>query len=269
MIADPSHRSLATMVSMAKQDETSLYPPVKGFLEEAGFEVKGEVRGCDVVGVRGEDVVVAELKLRMSLSLVLQGVDRLKMTDLVYLAIAGPRKADMGRWSETVALCRRLGLGLLVVHLRAPGGPRVDVVADPEPYKPRQVKARRDRLLGEFRHRSGDHNPGGANRRKLVTAYREQALLLAAELRSCGPSGPAGLRKATGCEKAGPILRDNYYGWFIREERGIYALTPAGEEALTAYSEVLVGMPSGPAAATSREGKADLPKRARAGYHPR
>jgi hypothetical protein len=30
--------------------ETSLYPAVKRFLEAAGFEVKGEVKGCDIVG---------------------------------------------------------------------------------------------------------------------------------------------------------------------------------------------------------------------------
>lgn len=30
--------------------ETSLYQPVKAFLEGAGYTVKGEVGGCDVVG---------------------------------------------------------------------------------------------------------------------------------------------------------------------------------------------------------------------------
>lgn len=46
--------------------ESSLYLPVKHFLEKLGFEVKGEVRGCDVVGLReGEPpaVVIGELKL--------------------------------------------------------------------------------------------------------------------------------------------------------------------------------------------------------------
>jgi hypothetical protein len=31
--------------------ETALYPTVKGFLEAAGFAVKGEVCGCDIVAV--------------------------------------------------------------------------------------------------------------------------------------------------------------------------------------------------------------------------
>ena len=35
--------------------ETSLYPAVKRFLETAGFCVKGEVNGCDVVAVEDGD----------------------------------------------------------------------------------------------------------------------------------------------------------------------------------------------------------------------
>jgi hypothetical protein len=57
--------------------ETSLYTPVKRFLESRGFEVKGEICGCDVVALRdGEPpiVVVGELKLGFNLDLVLQGV---------------------------------------------------------------------------------------------------------------------------------------------------------------------------------------------------
>ena len=32
--------------------ETSLYPAVKRFLERAGYCVKGEIDGCDVVAVQ-------------------------------------------------------------------------------------------------------------------------------------------------------------------------------------------------------------------------
>ncbi len=251
---------------MPKRSETSLYGPVKAFLELQGFEVKGEVQGCDLVAVRGPDVagnalagtseaagcsdtetelVVVELKLAMSLALVLQGIDRLKLTDLVYLAIPGPKRSQLRRWPETVQLCRRLGLGLLVVHLRARGGPRVEVVADPEPYKPRQIKRRRERLLGEFARRAGDHNVGGS-RGGIVTAYRQDALRLAAALHACGSMRVVALRKATACERAGAILRANYYGWFAREDRGVYGLTPAGEGALVTFAAVVRGVDTTP-----------------------
>ena len=46
--------------------ETDLYLPLKAFMEGAGYSVKGEVNGCDLVGVReGEPalLVVCEMKL--------------------------------------------------------------------------------------------------------------------------------------------------------------------------------------------------------------
>jgi hypothetical protein len=38
--------------------ETSLYRPVKAFLEGLGFVVKGEVRDCDLVALKGDDLPV-------------------------------------------------------------------------------------------------------------------------------------------------------------------------------------------------------------------
>src|SRR3546814_11729028 len=62
--------------------------------------------------------VIVELKRRFSLALLLQGVDRLAMSERVYLAFAAPdRAAGWRRDSRAILkLCRRLGLGLLRVH---------------------------------------------------------------------------------------------------------------------------------------------------------
>ena len=52
--------------------ETTLYAPVKRYLEAHGFTVKGEVCGCDLVALRGGEppiVVIGELKLAFSLEL--------------------------------------------------------------------------------------------------------------------------------------------------------------------------------------------------------
>ena len=70
--------------------ETSLYFPVKRFLEGLGFEVKGEVCGCDLVALdRGTPaaLVIGELKLSFTLELVLQAVDRSVACDEVWLAV--------------------------------------------------------------------------------------------------------------------------------------------------------------------------------------
>src|SRR5258707_14572128 len=97
--------------------EVDLYEPVKAYLTAQGYVVRGEVRGCDLVARRGDEKpVIVELKLRFNLALVLQGIERLALTDLVYLAV--PRR--IGKRRETVSpddrivrkLCRMLGLGL-------------------------------------------------------------------------------------------------------------------------------------------------------------
>ena len=71
--------------------ETSLYAPVKRYLEKRGFTVKGEVCGCDLVALRGNEpplVVIGELKLSFSLELLLQAVDRTAACDEVWLAVS-------------------------------------------------------------------------------------------------------------------------------------------------------------------------------------
>ena len=78
-----------------REPETSLYDAVKAFLERLGFEVKGEVCGCDIVGVRADEppvVVITELKMTLTLELVLQGVVRLRAADEVWLAVLGTRR---------------------------------------------------------------------------------------------------------------------------------------------------------------------------------
>ena len=97
--------------------ESDLYAPVKRFLERQGYVVKGEIGACDVVAVRGEEPpVIVELKRAFGIELLLQGVNRQSVTDVVYLAIPKPKR---DRTAGAAQLCRRLGLGLLVVAPRS------------------------------------------------------------------------------------------------------------------------------------------------------
>ncbi|MFZ5817054.1 MAG: DUF2161 domain-containing phosphodiesterase [Bacillota bacterium] len=224
---------------MAARRESDLYTPIKEFLQQQGYTVRGEVNGCDLVGVRGEDLVIVELKVAFNLALLLQGVQRQAVTDAVYLAVEAPRKTRSGpRWSEIRGLCRRLGLGLIFIHFTGKA-PTVEVLCDPEPYIPRKQPKMRGRLLKEFQRRSGDHNTGGTSRRPVVTAYREEALRTAAYLAEHGPSQPRTIRKETGAERSATILQDNVYGWFERIERGVYQITPKGKQALAQYADVV------------------------------
>ncbi|MBN9061235.1 MAG: hypothetical protein BGP06_05540 [Rhizobiales bacterium 65-9] len=215
--------------------ETDLYAPVKRFLEAQGYCVKAEIRDCDLVAIRGEEPpVVVELKRAFSLKLVLQGVDRQSLTDAVYLAIGLPRRHD----PDIHKLCRRLGLGLLTVS-----GDHVEAALDPAPYQPRKNGKRQGMLLKEFAHRVGDPNLGGsARRRPLMTAYRQDALRCIRFLDRTGPSRPALIRTEAGVARAGAMLRDDVYGWFIRVERGVYDLSPKGRAALADFAQALAAL---------------------------
>ncbi|HWI51142.1 MAG TPA: DUF2161 family putative PD-(D/E)XK-type phosphodiesterase [Symbiobacteriaceae bacterium] len=225
---------------MSGRKEADLYAPVKRFLEELGFDVKGEVNGCDLAAVRGDDLVLVELKVAFNLPLLLQGVERQRLSDTVYLAVEVPASRRAApRWAEIQRLCRRLDLGLLTVSFAAHREPRVEVICEPGPYQPRRAVKERVSLLREFHKRTGDHNVGGVTRRPIVTAYRESALLVADHIRRYGSAKPSEIKAATGCERAAAILQQNVYGWFEREQPGLYRVTPDGEKALETYADVL------------------------------
>ena len=71
----------------------------------------------------------------------------------------------------------------------------------------------------------------------IMTAYRQRALACAALLVE-GPRRPRDLRAAV--PDAAKILLRNVYGWFARTERGVYALTPAGRDALARWPQQAV-----------------------------
>lgn len=219
--------------------ETELYAPVKAYLEAQGYEVKGEVGPADVVACRDDDPpVIVELKTGFSLSLVHQAVDRLAVTDAVYMAV--PRKTGRPFFkalSEMTKLSRRLGLGLITVRL---SDGLVEVHCDPEPYRPRQDARRRGQLLREFARRVGDPNTGGAARRgAVVTAYRQDAIRCARHLAQQGPCKGALVARATGVDRATRLMADDHYGWFERVAIGIYALTPKGRAELPGWDTAI------------------------------
>jgi hypothetical protein len=214
--------------------ETSLYLPVKDFLEQAGYAVKGEIGGCDLVGLSDSDptiVVVCELKLSFNLELILQAVDRAAVSDEVWIAA---RISAKGRGREADKryrdLCRRLGIGMLGVS----DAGDVSVIVGSVTPMPRTNPKRRSRLMREHRNRRGDPALGGSTRQPVMTAYRQQALGCAAAL----AAGPLRVRDVTTfVPDAGKILLSNVYGWFERLERGIYGLTDTGREALIRWPQ--------------------------------
>lgn len=223
---------------MSTPRETDLYPPVKSFLEDQGYVVKAEVGAADVVAIRGEEPpVVVELKLVFSLALFHQCVERLKVSDDVYLAVAHkPGKPFYKAVKANTVLARRLGLGLMTVRL---SDGLVSVHCDPGPYAPRKNTKRKASLLREFARRQGDPNDGGQTRVGLITAYRQDALKLAIYLFEVGASKGADVARETEVKRATVMMRDNHYGWFEKVEKGIYGISPEGAEAVKTSGRVL------------------------------
>src|SRR4051794_24558246 len=129
--------------------ETTLYLPIKAFLEKLGFTVKGEIGGCDLVALSSDDppiVVIGELKLSFNLELVLQAIDRAAACDEVWLAA---KMSARGKGRESDArfrnLCRRLGFGMLGVTASG----QVEVLVKPATTAPRRNPKKRSRLVSE------------------------------------------------------------------------------------------------------------------------
>lgn len=221
--------------------EADLYPDLKAFLEGQGYEVKAEIGACDVMAIRGaEPPVIVEMKLSFSLALVMQGVARQSLFDTVYLAVPAPKKGWPARYKDIVAICRRLGLGLLAVH----PGQGVEAHLDPGPYLPRRNVVRAGKLLREFQRRVGDPNQGGSTGVKRMTAYRQDALRCLTLLAGGAMKG-ADVARATGVSRATTLMRDDHYGWFERLEKGVYGLSAAGQAALAAHAEDIARLTAG------------------------
>ncbi|MFC5530138.1 DUF2161 domain-containing phosphodiesterase [Cohnella yongneupensis] len=275
---------------MAVKQETELYPPIKAFFVLRGFEVKAEVRNCDLVALHPEhaEPTIVEMKKTFTLPLLLQGIERQKTGSAVWLAVERNRTkkgAHNQRFGDITTLCRRLQLGFLTVTFFKTKSPVIEVWCEPgAPYASERTRVQTmtdaaeskqsyelaaaaggrkkgaARLIKEFSSRSGDYNVGGSTKRKLVTAYRERAIQCAMALARHGPSAPKQVREWTNCADAGPMLRTNYYGWFNRLGLGRYELAPSGYEALKQYAEVV-------AAWTSKYAWAAAAAEANGGWH--
>ena len=140
---------------------------------------------------------------------------------------------------------RRLELGLIFVGFTSRGFPQIDVAVHPkEASAPRRDKKRRLAVIREHEARTGSVNTGGVSRKKILTAYKEQALLTARLLQENGPLRAEDVKKLGGPPNAGTILGRNVLGWFDREmeeggRRYLYRPNAKALAALEEYGEVL------------------------------
>ncbi len=222
-----------------KLTETDLYPPVRDFLVRNGYTVHGEVHDCDVTAVKGEELIVIELKLRLNIELLAQAVERQRITESVYVAV--PRTEMnrwQSRWTRIKHLLRRLETGLILVS-PDPSSPFIEILFHPLPAQRRKTKKLGRAILQEIQARSVDVNLGGSSRSPIMTAYKENALQIAVCLAVSGPLTPKDLRAMGTGSKTTSILYNNFFNWFERVDRGVYDLSLKGRDALIKYPEIV------------------------------
>jgi len=223
--------------------EEDLYPPIHDFFVAAGYQVRSEVKFCDVSATKDDQLVVIELKKNLSIDLLLQGVKRQKIADLVYLAVPKPKKLVFtAKWKDICNLMRRLEMGLILVSFHGKKA-SMEIVVHPEPFDLAKSKLlnkrKRSKLIEEFKGRQKDSNTGGSRGKKLVTAYREKSIHIACCLEDRGQLSIKMIKKrGSDPKKTAEILRADYYGWFTKVETGVYELSPAGILALETYAEL-------------------------------
>jgi hypothetical protein len=223
--------------------ETDLYGPVRDYLVRQGYTVHSEVKHCDITAVKGEELVVVELKTSFNLKLLVQTVKRQRVADSVYVAIPRPKGGRRtAAWRDMCLLLRRLEAGLIIVDTGKPE-PDLEIIFHPNTFDrlksmQRSRSARRN-IIKEAEARYGDFNKGGSARRKLVTAYRENSIHIACCFLKFGRLSPAQLKKYGTGPKTPSILAKNFYGWFDRVDRGVYDLHDNARRLQEAYPELV------------------------------
>jgi hypothetical protein len=218
--------------------EKEMFLIIKEYLEALGFSVKAEVKDVDIMAVREDTILLVEMKNSFNTTLMAQGIKRNKISEIVYLAIPRPSTKVLRSklFKDKCLILRHLELGLLLVDAKKE---EVEVILDPVQYQVRKNKKKRKQLLKEFQTRKTAYNVGGVNKTKIVTAYRELALLALLYMKDQERSTKE-LREYTKRKKIVDILQKNYYGWFERVERGVYKITDKGQAALKTYEHILI-----------------------------
>ncbi|MCG8528015.1 MAG: DUF2161 family putative PD-(D/E)XK-type phosphodiesterase [Opitutales bacterium] len=225
--------------------EADLSQPLQRYLQDQGYKVNCEVGHCDMTAMKGDELIVIELKLKVSLKFIYQAINRKQISDSVYLALPVHGSGTMPpEFRNLKALLKRLELGLLLVRFLKTKT-RVEVVMHPDQWQaPKRVKRKRQ-ILREIEARPTEYNKAGmVGSEQKITAYRRRVIEVAREMGDGKLWSPAQL-KNKGCHSdCGNMLRMNHYGWFVREERGKYRLDESGREALKQYADIKTDLQS-------------------------
>lgn len=218
--------------------ESELYPSVRDLFEKRGYKVNAEVKDCDITAVKGDEFIVVELKKNLSVTLLSQGLKRLRTGADVYIAVPKPKNYSFKKFRDVFSVIKKLELGLIFVSIRG-NHSFAEIVFKPQKFKPTAINSlKRKEVLNEIDGRTIDTNTGGVTGQKIVTAYTEKCIHIACILDIYGDLSPKEIREKGGSDNTYNILKMNVYGWFHKVSRGIYGITTDGRKGLLEYPEL-------------------------------
>ncbi len=221
--------------------EKDLFAPIKKYFEQYGYVADGEVNDIDLYMEKGDESVAVELKVNLDFKSVQQAALRQKLVDTVFIGIFKPSDLNSRSFKDKIYILKRLGIGLIVVSKRSH---TVEIVSEPVASELDNLKAsnkRKKRALSEeFQKRRTKNNIGGVRGTKLITGYREDALLVLDTLAELGGEAKTKqIRELSGIQKSTDIMHDNFYGWFVNVGRGVYKICQAGYDALEEFEDTI------------------------------
>jgi len=217
--------------------ETDLFDPIEKLLKDKGYDVHGEVKSCDVVAVKGDEIIAIELKKQLNIKLLSQAVSRKDITESVYVAIPKPKSYKKKSYYDTVKLLKRLELGLIIVDF-LDYKTEVFVEFHPVVFQNRRNSQVKYAVLKEVDNRTYNVNKGGSTRKKTMTAYRENTIYIACALAMQEQMTVKEVKAFGTGPKTTQILYSNFYGWFDRIGRGLYTLNNKGKEEVKQFKEI-------------------------------
>lgn len=218
--------------------ESELYPCIRDLFEKRGYKVNAEVKDCDMTAVKNDEFIIIELKKNLSVTLLSQGLKRLRTGADVYIAVPKPKNYSFKKFRDVFSVIKKLELGLIFVSLRGSHS-FAEIVFEPQPFKPTSLNSlKRREIMTEIEGRTIDTNTGGVTGQKIVTAYTEKCIHIACILDMYGDLSPKNIREKGGCDNTYNILKMNVYGWFHKVSRGIYGITTDGRKGLLEYPEL-------------------------------
>jgi hypothetical protein len=226
-----------------------MYEPIKAFFTSMGYDVRAEVKNCDIVMVKEDEILIVEMKKSFNMALLFQLMERQKITEQVYAAIPNPRRSRSnsgriynGNFTKIKKICACLGIGLITVDCDS-ALKNIEIVCNPAvPAKTGESKrkqALRGKVIGEISGRTGDLNTGGVSKKPIVTAYRETVIRTACAMERAALDGREAvtarelLNEFNAPPNTAGILKRDFYGWFAKsEKKGAYELSDKGREML-------------------------------------